>query len=120
MKLRTASFYRDLPHGEAEEQSLRDVVATAPQQDEAQVIEYLRKGILFIGCPGVVADPLDPSQIAGSPHTLTDGVWAWPGDLPYYVEKYHARLPNDFVLHMRNNRWQVPREDTVSLEQLEL
>jgi hypothetical protein len=120
MKLRTAGFFCELPHGEEDEQSIRDVMADVPQQNEQQIIEYLRKGILFIGCPGVAMDALDPSLVAGSPHTFTDGVWAWPGDLPYYVERYHVRLPNDFVIHMERNRWQVPRKDTVSLEQLEL
>ncbi len=44
-----------------------------------------------------------------------DGIWAWYADLVYYVEKYHVRLPNEFMEHMKMNNWMVPPEETVDV-----
>ena len=32
---------------------------------------------------------------------LTDGFWLWPEGLWIYVSRYHVRLPDEFVAHMR-------------------
>lgn len=32
----------------------------------------------------------------------------WPLDLPYYVERYHVVVPDEFVEHMKRNEWRVP------------
>jgi hypothetical protein len=42
------------------------------------------------------------------PHLLTDGVWYWPLDLAYYVERYHVALPAPFVAHMQACGWRPP------------
>ena len=39
--------------------------------------------------------------IAGCPDMLTDGIWLWPGDLAYYVKRYHLKLDEDFLQSMR-------------------
>ena len=36
--------------------------------------------------------------------TRTDGVYSWPTDLAYYVERYHLRLPDDFVAHVMSKQ----------------
>jgi hypothetical protein len=54
-----------------------------------------------------VLNPQAPT-IIGSPDIMIDGVYAWPGDLPFYVRRYHVRLRDDFVAHMRANGWTVP------------
>jgi hypothetical protein len=115
-KLKGAGFYQELPHGSASGPLLRDLVSDQPQENEARIVEYLRNGILLVGCPGVVGDVLDSSAgMVASPHILTDTVWAWPGDLAYYVEKYHIALPREFVAHMQASNWSIPDATGVDL-----
>lgn len=120
MKLKKVGFFRELRHGEPDGPELRSLLSKVPQDDERRIVHYLRSGVVLIATPGFVEDVLSPGQVVGSPDILTDGHWAWPGDLPHYVERYHARVPSEFVAHMVENRWAVPSEDTVPLDQLEL
>lgn len=85
--------------------------------NKAQVLAYLRSGVMFIGSPGLDEDVLDPSKTAGSATVLTDGVYAWPKTLAYYLDTYDVALPEDFELHMRRNGWKVP--DTIDKSSLE-
>ena len=43
----------------------------------------------------------------------------WPGQLPYYVERYHVRLPAEFVAYMAANDWTPPDLDDQDLAELE-
>lgn len=121
MKLKRVGFFQELDHGDPNGPKLAEHVSDRPQPDEARVVDYLRSGLLLIGCPGVVHDVLDNKVgPVGSPDVLTDGVWAWPGDLPYYVEKYHLRLPKEFVDHLRGRSFRPPAEREVDIRELEL
>jgi hypothetical protein len=121
MKLRRVGFFQELDHGDPTGPRLADLVNDRPQPDEIKISSYLRRGLLLIGCPGVVADALDSTVgVIGSPDILTDGMWAWPGDLPYYVEKYHPALPGEFVSHIRERSFQPPTDGEVDVTDLEL
>jgi hypothetical protein len=50
----------------------------------------------------------EKSEPIGSLEILTDGVYAWPSDLVYYITKYHVRISSKFVEHMQEHRWEVP------------
>jgi hypothetical protein len=99
-----------------------------PQPDEDRIAAYLKEGALLVACPGVVGDVLDsgvkdvqdPAVPIGSAHILTDGAWAWPADLEYYVRTYHVRLPADFIEHMRTHQWRPPAESELDFEHLSL
>ena len=120
MKLRKVGFFRELRHGNNDGPSLTDHISDVAQPRETDIVNYLRKGILLVACPGISRDVLDESaEIIGSPHIMTDGVWEWPNDLSYYVEKYHARVPESFVQHMQSHDWKVPEERTVDLGALD-
>jgi hypothetical protein len=63
-----------------------------------------------IGPDEPLDDALDPTytRIIDAPRELwTDGVYVWPADLAYYVERYHARLPRSFWYHARDNEWRI-------------
>lgn len=121
MKLKRVGFFQELDHGDPNGPKLADHVSDRPQPDEDRVVAYLRSGLLLIGCPGVVRDVLDNTVgPVGSPDILTDGVWAWPGDLPYYVEKYHLRLPKEFVDDLRVRSFRPPADGDVEIRELEL
>ena len=120
-RLRPAGFFQELPHGSGAGPSLRALVSDRAQEHEGAVVRYLRSGVLLIGCPGVATDLLDHSAgFVGSPHILTDGVWAWPGDLAYYVEKYHVSLPAEFTDHIQANNWRVLDQADIDIASLEL
>jgi hypothetical protein len=38
---------------------------------------------------------------------LTDGVWVWPGVLPYYVAVDHLQLPARFLQFAQQQQWKV-------------
>ena len=109
MRVRHLGFFSDLPHGISSEPRVQSLIADSPLNDESRLVKYLNDGELFIASPGVVHDVLsDSDTVIGSADILTDGVWAWPRDLSYYVSRYHVHLPEDFVEHARRNRWVIP------------
>jgi hypothetical protein len=119
-KLNKVGFFRELPHGDEDGPILREMVSSSPHQDEANVLNYLNLGEELITCLGLTSDVLYPSSEMISPHILTDGVWAWPLDLEYYVRTYHVQLPEPFLRHMNKNQWKIPAIDQETLEQLEI
>ncbi len=77
------------------------------------MLKYLKGGHVMIATMGPVRDVIT-GELAGVPHIMTDGVYAWPGDLIHYLRKHHVSLPNDFVEHASRNNWQVPGDVDVS------
>lgn len=121
MKLRGVGFFRELRHGSPDGPSLRDAMRASPDANASRIQEYLSNGVLLVASPGIVPDVVDPAHpMIGAPHILTDGVWAWPADLPYYLGRYHVRLPDAFLQHMSDSGWSAPGEETVDVSRLEL
>lgn len=115
--LRRVGFFNELRHGDKDGPSLREAVAKAAQPDEGKLVAYLRAGKVYIATPGITRDVLqEKGQVIGPPNMTTDGVYLWPADLAYYVETYHAKLPEDFVAHAKANGWTVPEVDTAALQ----
>ena len=104
--------------------NLKDCIADTPQEDEDKLVAYLQAGRFYraFGDPEEeLYDVLDTSaEMNIKPALLTDGTYVWATDLPYYVARYHARLPRSFLLHARNHGWQVPQDlDVSSLKMLD-
>lgn len=111
-------FFRELPHGDPEGPSLKNFAAAIPLQQNDRIVSYLRSGALFIALPGLSRDVLSNEHpIIGSLALWTDGIFLWPSDLSYYVEKYSVGLPREFIKHMEDNAWTVPAgNDIFNLE----
>lgn len=121
MKLKKVGFFSELPHGDETGPTLRGAVRDWGEKDERKLIAYLKKGAVLFLCLGLARDVLDETAgFTHSPHILTDGVWAWPGDLRYYVKKYHVELPEEFLRHVRDRRYRLPRRKDLDLTALEL
>lgn len=108
-------FYRELTDDPDEQQylpSITEAIATSPQEHEENIVAYLRSGVC-IGARGCyVDDVLDiTSRVPLNPHTYTDGIYLWRLDIAHYVEKYHLRLPSDFIRHMASLNWQPPTKE---------
>lgn len=74
----------------------------------AEVVAYLRAGRLLVMSPGLVKDVFDGETLAGKRSTRTDGVYAWPDALAYFVERHRVPLPAAFERHMADRSWRVP------------
>jgi len=124
MKLKRYGFFSELEHGDPDGVSLIGLRDTGrwDANEKPLAVEYLRSGVLLVGCPGVVTDVLAGSdggeaEAIGSPHVLTDGEWAWPADLAYYVDRYNVPVPDEFLARMRAANWRAPEvKDLQSLE----
>ncbi len=120
MHLRHVGFFQELRHGPCDGPRLLDSIRTTAQADEDQMTRYLNGGLILFASPGVVEDVLEPGKVIATPSVLTDGSWAWPEDLAYYVGRYHIELPEEFVSHVRQRDYKPPRPDEVILEDLGL
>ena len=120
-KLIKVGFFRELDHGDIGDPSLSGSRSDTPAPEEDQVAAYLEAGRLYMESSGTANDWFadDPDVIIGPPHILTDGTYAWPADLFYYVRNYHVRLPKHFILHIRRNNFQVPANVDVASLKLE-
>jgi hypothetical protein len=76
-------------------------VRETPAANERELAAYLRSRACVAVAAGLARDVLGPANgIIGTLAILTDGVYAWPSDLAYYVEKHHLELPSEFVAHV--------------------
>jgi hypothetical protein len=108
MAFKRVGFFRELYDDEPDAPSIREAVRATAHPDESRIVAYLKAGVGLAGVGKYVGDVLNPdSRFAVSPSLLTDGVWLWRADLPYYVATYHVELPDEFVAHMRRNGWAI-------------
>ena len=108
---REMGYVRDAP-------SLVDARGKRSAAHRAEVVAYLRGGTSYTVSPGPVRDLFDPTRFAGTAGIRTDGVFAWPDFLAYYVERYDVELPAAFEAHMRACAWHSPA--TVDLDPIAL
>lgn len=109
--------YRELHwHYAPDGPSLRESIRGKPHPDQARIAAYLGAGMVLAVRPMVVGDFLKPErQMVSTSHWHTDGNWIWATDVVYYVEEYHAELPDEFVGRMASLGWSCP---TLSREQV--
>lgn len=118
--VRKVGFFAEFnPYTAKGNPSLRTAVQTVPSPHEASIVAYLRggrRGWVHYGKPNdVLAE--EWTLIAGDAGCLnTDGTWVWPDELAHYVEKYHVRLPDEFVRFMEEHNFVPPPVETEELE----
>ena len=122
LKLKRVGFFEELRHGRPDGSRLKEAVSPSARHPEsARITSYLARGAVLQASPGLVRDVLaEGSPVIGGLKILTDGTWAWPSDLPHYVERYHARLPEAFVEHMAKSGWEPPVPELGQLPEMEL
>ncbi|MBO4165282.1 hypothetical protein [Micromonospora antibiotica] len=109
--MKTAGFFRELGPDPVEvyTESIHAQLAPRPLPDADRVVRYLRDGHGLIDVMGAESDALGSGRhIVGGASVLTDGEWLWRDDLRFYVETYHARLPEDFLAAIRANNYEIP------------
>lgn len=66
-----------------------------------KIVSYLRRGKMIMVAAGASKpDVFTGEPIKGESGILSDDVYAWSSSLPYYVEKYNVKLPDDFEQHV--------------------
>lgn len=121
MKLKRVGFFRELRYGDEHGMSLKEAVCNISSKNEDKIVEYLNNGMVLCVTAGLVPDILDESKgIIGNLKIITDGEWAWPSDLSYYVKAYHVKLDVDFIKHIKKNDWIMPQQKDIDLLKLEL
>ncbi|MCJ2140886.1 hypothetical protein [Methylobacterium sp. E-066] len=117
MELKKVGFFRDLAYGDTFEIAIKDHVGIGRCSDKYKVLLYLDAGVPFIVSPGPSRDILDKQRkIIGPLAIFTDGIYAWPADLSYYVKNYCAPLPDHFIGHMQASNWLIDYVDAHKLE----
>jgi hypothetical protein len=115
-RLISVGFFNELSYGKGSGESLNECRSKFSEENIEEVLLYLKAGIPFAVAPGLSRDYLSSShEIIGSLSLLTDGIFLWPSDLAYYVEKYQVSIPPSFYLHMKNNGWKVKFVDVSKL-----
>ena len=89
-----------------------------PQDNIQRIIDYLTSGYVFSSVFEVMLDPFT-DEFVGYSHVLSDGVWWWEQSLSDYVKKYHIGLPEEFIVHMKNNNWVFKNDPSINWEQLD-
>jgi hypothetical protein len=115
-----AGFFRELRHGSPDGPSLQDCRRVEGCPDEGIIARYLESGESLAVRVSPVRDYFDATRKA-APHLaiMTDGAWAWPSDLAYYLRQYHVELPADFVAHMRQHSFRRPELTEAELVRLD-
>lgn len=116
MDLQRTGYFSEMEHAEETDPSIKEHLHKLPKKNLENIIHYLLGGILVIMCPGNTTDVINPQNgNAGAPSVYTDGKWAWPGDLVYYVKNYQVGLEQGFLDDMERNNWTVPfREEDLT------
>ena len=78
----------------------------------SSIVTYLRSGIFLCAELGYSYCRFEggPPDCEMGDSELTDGVWVWPKGLAIYVERYHIRLPDEFIRHMEKKNFSIPED----------
>ena len=89
---------------------------TVPQQDEGRILCYLKNGHIDAYSFGILCDFVknEYTNDSNGPN-YTDGIWSWDSELIYHVEKYHYRISDEFLTHMKQHNWEVPSVEHIEL-----
>lgn len=92
LKLRVQGFFKEMLQGDENNPAIFDYIQSEANEDEEKILKYLENGAIIVACGRVVVDIINPDNgVAGCPNLMTDGIWAWSGELAYYVKKYHIK-----------------------------
>lgn len=115
-KLKKVGFFKELSHGDDKGDSLAKLVNNKIPINLSETIAYLENGHFLMIAPTVLTDVLsDEQKFIGTLAIQTDGEWAWPSDLAYYVNNYGISLPQEFIRHMSDNAWSIADIDLSDL-----
>lgn len=107
-KLIAVGYWNDKPF---EERFIypQEVVSEKKLPDMLKLADYVAKGNSAIAWKGYSACRIC-DKILGT-RCLTDGAYIWPEKLEHYIVEHDIFLPQEFIDHAKNNKWQVKKTD---------
>lgn len=102
--MNTIGFFEGTDHalpGSIGIASIRGMLQLKSESDKQEIVDYLRDAPVAVRSLGTVSlDVLNPDKPEIGPHEIqSDGDWAWPNDLAFYVDKYDVGLDPAFINH---------------------
>ncbi len=117
MEAKKVGFYQEFSYDGQSDPSIKDAVRQTADYEKGRILNYLRSAPLLSVAPGLSRDVIDPLHpIIGTMSIRTDGVWKWPEDLAYYIEKYNLFLPKEFIEHMVSKGFIPPDENEIDYD----
>ncbi|GAB1695069.1 hypothetical protein [Krasilnikovia sp. M28-CT-15] len=119
--MRTVGFFRELEPKRPEVfvDSLVEAVRPEPSDREDDIVNYLENGIPLVDIMESSRDVISGDRyVSGAPSILSDGVWVWRQDLPYYVQRYHLSLDPEFVRHAARSSFRITEQPLDKLQEL--
>ncbi|NOJ92935.1 hypothetical protein HMI51_08325 [Corallococcus coralloides] len=108
MPLKAAGYFREFKPESNDGPSLVESQGKIPEAERSRIGRYLASGIVFSASSWPLSDWFTGEKNIAPHHALTDGVWHWRADLPYYVLRYGVALPDAFLQRMRDLDWKCP------------
>ncbi|RSM45217.1 ferredoxin [Amycolatopsis balhimycina DSM 5908] len=82
-----------------------------PPAEAEQVLAYLDAGPVILASRSNGPDAFAPDRTDAVPMNFrTDGAWAWPGAVAYYLREHGVPPDPDLVAHIRARRFTAPAE----------
>lgn len=87
--------------------SIRESFADGPYDGKVKILRYLRKSKYYAVSAGrYPVDAFTGEQLAIEPGIKTDGTYAWPAELEYYVDVYNLMLSDEFADYILSKPYQ--------------
>ena len=84
--------------------SIREYLQNEPYKFQEAVLQYLMSGNIHMVTASRFSDVITGELTDRELVYMDDGEYSWSSKLPYYVEKYNLRLPEDFDQHVLEKR----------------
>lgn len=80
--------------------SIKEYLQDEPYESKAAVLEYLNNGNVHMVTASKITDVFTGKKVNAELVYMDDGKYSWSSKLPYYVDKYNLRLPEEFEKHV--------------------
>ena len=66
-------------------------------ENKEKVLRYLTHANITAAAPGSAVDIISGEKIRGELLAYSDGEYEWTSTVPFYVERYNLKLPDEFI-----------------------
>ncbi|MGH7611090.1 MAG: hypothetical protein ACREN4_03640 [Candidatus Dormibacteria bacterium] len=116
--MKRVGFFSDLPHGDASSPAIASMTGKLDQETARRLSRFMASGSVIMPfhserCYDILSsrqEDLGPLMVQ------SDGEWAWPSDIAYFVEKYQVGMPSEFIEHAERSGWSARELDDQAVE----
>lgn len=83
--------------------SIKDHLQKEPYKSKDAILKHLRNGHVHMVTASRIVDVISGKTTNIELVFMDDGKYSWSSSIPYYVEQYNLRLPEEFEKHILNN-----------------